>query len=264
MAIISLDNYYASARQQQNFTKIASRVSVAASWFSVFDLVGAPGAGVLAGANTANGIVPVAGGAGYPLITAFAGAAIGYLSRVKWRSSVACNLAIFDRVFFAGAYAFNAAVALTAQPSYAARIPNADFNGLEIWAETVTAATGNQAWNVTYTSQAGTAGRTTGATGIGSAPTVGRAFRLPLQAGDGGVQSIQNVAGTVGTVGTANIMVLRRLWSGRVGIPNDGGVDDFLRVGLPQLFATSALYMLIAPDGVATGITDADIEIASL
>lgn len=261
--ILSLDNYLAAARQRMSMAKTATRTTVATGWFSVFDLAGDPGAGTLAGTSTTAGVVPTDATAGCPTINAFGASATGRISKVEFGSSVACKIAIFDLLFKAGAYAFNANTALSAQPSYSGRLPGTDYKSTEIWVETVTAATGNQTWNVTYTDQDGNAGATTGAVGIGAAPTLGRCWQLPFAAGDSGVQTITNVQGGTGSAGTANILVLRPLWSGRVRIANDGDVHDMLRTGMPQVFADSALFMLIAADSTSSGVPSMDIEIAN-
>lgn len=265
MAIASLDNYIASAKQRATLMKTGTRTTVATFPFSVFDLAGQPGAGALAIGNTANGLVPTDATSGYPVINAFGGAATGYLTKVEFASTVACWLDIYDRVFAAGAYAFNANTTLASQPSYSGRIPGADYTGTQLWVEQVTAGTLVQNVNVTYTNQAGTGSRTTGATAVpgGAAATVGRCWQLPLQAGDSGVQSIQTVVGTVASAGTFNVMVLRPLWSGRVQIANGGDVHNMLRTGMPVLFDTSALYMLVAPDSTSTGVVETMIEIAN-
>ncbi|MGL5935247.1 MAG: hypothetical protein ACRCZI_06450, partial [Cetobacterium sp.] len=169
-----------------------------------------------------------------------------------------------DRLFACGAYAFNANTALASQPSFSSRVPGGtDFTSLQIWVEQVTAATGNQAVNVTYTNQAGTGSRTTGAVGVGAAPIVGRCWQLPLQSGDSGVQRIDNVTGSVATVGTFNVMVLRPLWEGRVMIATAGDLHDLLSTGLPQVFADSAMYGLVCADSTSTGIPDVTFEIAN-
>lgn len=263
MAITSLDGYIAAPKQKVQWTKTTVRTTVANGWFSLFDVAGQPGAGTLAGTSTTAGVVPDDTTTGYPAINAFGGGASGYVSNVAFASTVACRLALFDRLFVCGAYAFNANTALSAQPSYSARLPGTDYNNLEIWVETVTAATGNQTWNVTYTNQAGTGSRTTGATGIGAAPTVGRCWQLPLQAGDSGVQKIDNVAGGTGSAGTANIMVLRPLWEGRVIAANFADVHDLLKTGMRGVFATSALYAMVCADSTSSGIPDLTIEIAN-
>jgi hypothetical protein len=261
MAITTLDGYIAAAKQRVQWIKTASRTAVAAMPFSVIDLAGNPGAGTLAGSNTANGVVPTDATAGYPIITAFGGGT-GYLSKVEFASTVACWVDVYDRVFLAGAYAFNANTTLASIPSYSGRIPGADYTGTQIWLEQVTAGTGSQSVAVTYTNQAGTGSRTTGTVATAT-NIVGRCWQLPLQAGDSGVQVVNSVVGSVATVGTFNIMVLRPLWSGRITLANGGDVHDLLRVGMPQVYADSALYVLIAPDSTATGIPEVMLEVAN-
>jgi hypothetical protein len=63
-----------TAAQRVRQLKTATRTSVAAIPFSVFDLAGDPGAGTLAGTSTAVGVVPTDATAGAPLINAFTGA----------------------------------------------------------------------------------------------------------------------------------------------------------------------------------------------
>lgn len=226
----------------------------------MFDVAGSPGAGTLAIGNTANGLVPTDATAGYPSITA--ASATKYLSGNEFASTVASRIRLFDRVFACGAYAFNANTALASQPSYAARLPGTVYDGLELWVEQVTAATGNQAVNVTYNDQGGASG-STGAVGIGAAPTVGRCWQLPLASGDSGVQTITNVTGSVATVGTFNVMVLRPLCSMKVRFAGDGDKYDLLRTGLKHIFADSALYCLVnAEAGTSSGLPQVCLEIA--
>lgn len=263
MAITSRDLLVAATKQRVQMVKTATRTTVAAQWFSVFDLAGSPGAGTLAGTSTAAGVVPTDGTAGCPPINAFGGGATGYISKVEFGSTVACRVALYDLLFKAGAYAFNANTALSSQPSYSGRLPGTDYKGLEIWVEQVTAATGNQAVNVTYTDQDGNTGATTGATGIGAAPTVGRCWQLPFAAGDSGVQTITNVAGSVASAGTFNVLVLRPLWEARIKIANDGDLHDWQKTGLVEVYDTSALFMLVAADSTSSGVPELNIQIAN-
>ncbi len=264
MAITTPDGWVASAKQLSLIHKTARRTATSCAPFTVFDLAGYPGAGTLAVGNTANGLVPTDATAGFPAIAAFGGGATGYLSNVRFTSSVAGRAFLFDRLFHAGAYAFNANTNLASQPSFSGRVPGGtDFTRLEIWVEQVTAATGNQAVNVTYVNEGGTGSRTTGATGIGAAPSVGRMWQLPLQAGDEGVQQITNVTGSVASAGTFNVLVLRRLWSGRLNVGNQVISHDFARTGMPQIFADSALMLVIQPDSTATGIPEAMLNLVN-
>lgn len=265
MAIATLDQLIAAPSQRVSLLKTASRTSVAAVPFSVFDLAGNPGAGVLAGTSVTAGVVPTDATAGCPTIQNFAGGATGYISKVEFGSTVACRLALFDLLFKAGAYAFNANQALSSQPSYASRVlGGTDFTNTEIWVEAVTAFTGSPTITVTYTNQDGTAGRSTGAVATGAALTVGRMVNLPLQAGDTGVQKIESVSCSVATAGTFNVLVLRRLWSqGRCRIANDGDVHDMLKTGLPVVFQDSALFLQVATDSTSTGTPEVIVEIVS-
>lgn len=263
MSITSLDGYIAATKQKVAWSKTTTRTTVANGWFSLIDIAGQPGAGTLAGSSTAAGVVPTDATAGYPLVTAFGGGASGYLGRVEFANTVACRIALFDRLFLAGAYAFNANTTLASQPSYSGRVPGTIYSGLEIWCEQVTAATGNQAVNVTYMDQSGNTGATTGATGIGAAQTVGRCWQLPLASGDDGVQKIENVTGTVASVGTFNVMVLRPLWSGRIILANMGDVHDFIRNGFPQIYEDSALYAMICADSTSSGLPECSFQVVN-
>ncbi|MER2539349.1 MAG: hypothetical protein ABTQ26_08920 [Azonexus sp.] len=264
MAITTLDQYLAATSQRVQILKTASVAATALMSTQVLQAAGNPGAGVLAGTNTANGVVPTAALAGFPVINAFAGGATGYIGNISFGSTVASRIALFDCLFKAGAYAFNAATALTAQPSYAGRvIGGTDFTNTELWIEAVTAFTGNQSIAVTYTNQAGVTGRTTGTIATGVAPGIGRMLQLPLQAGDTGIQKIESVTSTVSTVGTFNVLVLRRLWSGRVVAANFGDVHDFLKTGMPVIFDTSALMAIVQPDSTATGIFELVAEVVN-
>jgi len=263
MAITTLDQLIAAQSQRVGYLKTASRTSVAAIPFSVFDLAGNPGAGTLAVGNTTTGVVPTDTTTGYPTINSFGGAT-GYLAGVQFGSSVACRISVFDCLFSAGAFAFNAAATLSSQPSYSGRVlGGTDFTNTEIWLECVTAFTGNQSIAVTYTNQDGVTARTTGTIATGVAPTVGRMLQLPLQAGDTGVQKIESVTATIATAGTFNVHVMRRLWNGRVRINNDGDSHDFLKTGLVQIFDTSALRHVIYTDSTSTGVPEIQFEIAA-
>jgi hypothetical protein len=131
MAITTLDQLIAAVKRRVVLQKTASRTAVARNPFSVFDLAGNPGAGTLAVGNTANGIVPTDAVAGYPLLPT--PAADLHLHRIQASSSVASWLDLYETLFSAGAYAYNANVTLASQPSYASRLPNAgDYTGLEL------------------------------------------------------------------------------------------------------------------------------------
>lgn len=251
MAITNLNGLIGAVKRNIALQKTASRAAVANIPFSVFDLAGNPGAGVLAVGNTANGIVPTEALAGYPRIAAPASNL--YLAKIDGRNSVASWIDIYDCLFSAGAYPFNANVTLAAQPSFAARVPNGDYNGLELWLEAVTAFTGNQSIQINYLDQNGNPGDT-GVIATGVAPTVGRMFNVPLAAGDNGIQQLVQVRSTISTIGTFNVHIMRHLYGLRVNVANQGEVVNLLKSGMPEIFNGSALRMVVTPDGTATGL----------
>jgi hypothetical protein len=258
MAITTFDGYIGSVKQYITYFKTATRTAVAAIPFSVFDLAGVPGAGTLAVGNTANGIVPTDALAGYPVIGAINAA--GYIGKIDYSWTVPGRLHLYDCLFSAGAYTFNANVTLTGQPSFAGRVPGANYRGLELWLEAVTAHTGNQSIRIQYLDQDGNAGDT-GTIATGVAPIVGRMFRLPLAAGDNGVSKINVVTSTVSTAGTFNVHVMRPLWTGRVIVANWGDTHSFARTGLKTIYADSALRVVTQPDSTATALSQVYVEI---
>lgn len=271
MAITTFDGFIGSTRQFVSVAKLASRTTVAAGTFTVFDLAGNPGPGTLAGTSTGAGVVPTDATDGFPLLDAFTGGATGYLAQVDFGNTVGSRMRLFDLVFKAGAYGFAGGTSnLTGQPSYAARMPGGLYDGTQIWIEVSTAfATGN-AWTVTvnYQNQANSASTTASIGNLAAAGlTIGRMYQLPLAAGDTGVQRINSVtvtnATTAMTAGAFNVLVMRPLWSGRVKAANDGDVHDLGRTGMPQVFADSAIYMTVAADGTSSGLPELEYVIAS-
>lgn len=272
MTISNFDGLLGSAKQYITMAKTANRTTVATGWFSLFELAGNPGGGVLAGTSTTAGVVPTDATAGCPIIDAFGGGATGYLAQVDFGSSVASRLRILDMVFKAGAYAFSAGTTtLSAQPSYAGRMPGGSYKDTQIWIEVTTAfATGTQ-WQiqVTYTNQDGTTGRTTviNSAWNAAALTLGRMYQLALQSGDTGVQKIDSVivtnGGTAMTAGNFNILVLRPLWTGRVKIANDGDLHGPEKTMMPVVFADSALILIAAADSTSSGIPEIDLVLVN-
>lgn len=264
MTIRSLDQYIAAPKQRVPMTKTATATITATSFSSLFDLAGAPGAGVLAGTSTTAGVVPVAGQPGFPSLNAFGVGAQGALGNVSFGSSVAGRIRIYDLLFKAGAYAFNATQVLTGQPSFASRVPGGtDFKGLELWVEAVTAFTGNLSIAITYIDQDGNAGATTGTYATGIAPIARRMILMPMTSGDSGLQKVESVTATVATAGTFNILVMRQLYEMNVRLPNGGDTHDMLKTGLVQVFPDSALYMVVAPDSTSTGTPSVTLEIVN-
>jgi hypothetical protein len=272
VALTSLNDYINAIKQAITLNKNQAATTVAVNWHSLFDRTGNPGAGSLAIGNTANGLVPVSGNTGFPTLNAFSGANRGYLSVVDFGSSVACRLRLFDRLFHVGSVALNAlaTTTLSAQPSFASRVSfaggAADYKGLTIWLEcNATVSATATVVQVQYTNQDGTAGRLTSTVNMSGFIT-GRMIQLALQTGDTGVQKIEAiiVSGTVATTGTVNVLILRSLWTARVRAANDGDVHGLDRTGLPEVFATSALFLACSADSTSSGVPELEFEIVNV
>jgi hypothetical protein len=259
MTIATLDQYIAAQKYRLTWMKTGTRTLVGATPYTVFDIAGSPGAGALAIGNTANGVVPTDAVAGYPIIPSFSGG-LGYLSKVEFGSTVACCFDLYDRLFAAGAYAYNADITLASQPSFSGRVPGG-YGGLQLWVEAVTAFTGNPSIQINYLDQDGNAGDT-GVVALGLALPIGRMYQIPLAAGDSGIQQITRVRCTIATGGTFNVMILRSLWFGRVISANGGDVHDLLRTGFPRIYEDSALFVILYADSTAVGLPDITMQIA--
>lgn len=263
MAIATLDGLIAAAKQRLLLSKSASATSVALMPQSVFAQAGNPGAGTLAGTSTTTGVKPDDATAGCPPINAFGGGATGYIARIEWKSSVACRIQLYDCLAKYGAYAFNASGSGNTPVDISSRVPGGtDFTGLELWYEQVTAGTLVQNVAVTYNDNSGTS-RSTGTVAAPAAMILGRMFQLPLAAGTVGIKGITGVVGSVASAGTFNLLIMRPLGEARIRVANDGVVQDMLSTGMPQVFADSALMMIVTPDSTATGLPEAIIDVVN-
>ena len=269
MAITTVDGYVAAAKQIIPFTKTASVTTVAAQRSTQFPQAGNPGAGTAAFTTALTGVVPTDATAGFPAINAFGGSATGCLTRVQYACYVAARLELWDCLWGINVPTTPAApttYTIAGASSYLGRCPSGHGDGVRIflWATTAVAANAVTI-TVTYTNSAGTAGRSTGASGSLSGLIAGRWIELPLQAGDSGVDSVQTVVvgGTAAATGAINVTLVRPLWSGRVPLANAGDINALDKTGMPVVYADSALMLTTVPDSTAAGIPDLNIEIAN-
>jgi hypothetical protein len=267
VAITTADGYIAAPHQIIPYTKTASITTVAAQRSTQFASAGNPGAGTAAFTTAVTGIVQTDATAGFPTINAFGASATGYLTRVAYSNSVAARLELWDCLWGINVVTTPVrTVTIAGASSYLGRCPSGHGDGARIflWATTAVAASA-VTYTVTYTNSAGTAGRSTGASGSLASLIVSRLIELPLQAGDSGVDSIQTVVvgGTAAATGAINVVVLRPLWTGRVPLANGGDVHALDKTGMPVVYADSALLLTTIPDGTAAGIPDLNIEVAN-
>ena len=275
MAITTLDQYIGATKQRITWFKQAPVVALGGYATSSFGTAGQPGAGTLAGAATGSStpIKPTSSTPGCPLIS---GGSVSYLSKVEFTNTVQSKFMLYDMLSKSGAYAYNSGTSTITNtldisdrcPDYSGGGDTAYGVGNEIWIEIVTAMTSATAWQVqvTYYNQAGNLSTSiVSIADVAADLIIGMCFQIGLASGDTGVQSIKSVIVTTGgaAAGTFNVLILRPLWSGLIAIANGSEIHDFLRTGLPVVYTTSALYVLIVPDSTATGIPYMNIEIAS-
>lgn len=245
-------------RRYKNMGFNWSKVSVSASAampFSLFNVGGFPVAGTLAGTSVAAGVVPTDATTGAPIFYPEVGTEEIKLGFIRMMNAVPARVYIYDLLWKAGAYAFNANQALAAQPSFAARLPGTDYNTVEMWMECVTTFTGNPAFIITYLDGGGVS-----RTATGGSPSIAfssrRMHRFGLQAGTFGVSQVNNVLCATATVGTFNILLMRRLWQGRINVGGVPAFFDHFKTGAVQFYADSCLYLVVQPDAsAATGPT---------
>jgi len=252
MAITSVDDFLAATRQLICFHKISAVAAATYYPATVFNAPGVPQANSLDIGNTASGFVPTSGQAGYPPISDTGGQNY-YIAGLTAASTVAEWIFLFDRLFAAGAFPYNANATLSNQPSFASRLPGGSYvgNGLEIWIETTAAFTGNPTFTIGYLNQSGSSSQVTLAPNY--APVLGQCVRVPFAVGDTGVQRINSVQCSGASAGAFNINILRRLTSIRVNIANSGYSLGLFETGLVEIFQSSALYILVQSDTSSTG-----------
>lgn len=268
MAITSLEDYRKAVKQNLLLDKTNRAGTNSTRWFTLWDGTGTPGAATLSPGNTANGLVPDDTSTGAPSIIAYNGTL--YLTRAEvWAGQTSTGVGtnriiIYDRLFHAGAYAFNANTALTSQPSYGSRLPNTDYHGTQIWIEAVTDFTGNPSFAVTYTDQDGHAGHTTGTIAGPTSMRQSEMCQLPLAAGDYGVQKIESVVGSVASAGTFNVVVVRPLlWLPTAQLKQYHRDFTLEQLGMPQITSSACLTGMLFSGAAATFRLQLWLEVAS-
>jgi mannose/fructose/N-acetylgalactosamine-specific phosphotransferase system component IIB len=265
MAITTADGWFAAAKQRIILQK-ASVTATSLQPMSTLAVAGNPGAGSLAIGNTTTGVVPTQAAAGFPTLRAFGGAAVGYLASAVYRGSVAGGAILYDRLWHAGSVSLLAltTTAFASQPAITQRLPGGnDFSNMEILLEIAAAVSATATTvTVTYTNEAGVAGRVTNAATLTSF-IANRLVPMTLQAGDKGVQKIESVivGGVVATTGTFNVVLARNMAAFDIRVANALDAQGWDLTGSPQVFADAALFLAAQPDGGSTPVCTLNLSI---
>jgi len=263
MAILTLAQYAAALKQKVYIQKTSAVTN--SNWQSAWPEGALPAAGAISIGNTANGLVPTNTTTGAANITNFNGT--GYLTWAEvgsvQNSVNSFKYMVYDRLFHCGSYgSASGLTTLTAQPSFAARVPNNDYTGLQLWAETSGAVTGPMSITITYTDQSGNAGHSTGAYTTLNNPNASAVLgQIQLASGDSGIQKIESVNVTGGTAQSVNFFIARPLLMGIMLYPNRNVTYPMELTGFLQIFPTSCLaFMHSGNNGTLYDVT---LEIAS-
>lgn len=255
MAITTLDGALAGMKPPEYYSKAATGTLVAGRPFSPFYLAGVPGAAVaptpgLSGAalTSYGGQIPIPAASGNTHLSRFSGIS----------SSQGGILLLCDRLWHNSGFTNTAT---TAQTVNSVGFPARDKNGTTygdgvILGVEVSAATGagTPTITVSYTNQAGTAGRTgTNSVATVASSAAGTFYPIGLNAGDTGVRSVQTLTlsatWTSGNIHLVAYRVLATLELGAAGQPN---AVDPLTSGLPRLYDTSVPFLLYIPQATSS------------
>lgn len=255
MAITTVDGALAGMRPMEFYSKALTGTLIAGRAFSPFYLAGIPGAAV----------APTPGVAGAAL-TSYAGqipipTASGntYLAKFSLTSSAQAGVGLIcDRLWHNSGIVVTTTTAQTINSvAWPARDKNGTTNGDGVYigleVSTATGA-GASVISISYTNQAGTAGRTGTAIPLYAATSAaGTFYMFSLQAGDTGVRSVQTYTSTVSmTSGVVHLVAYRPIGQVEIAAAGISGVIDPVTGGLGREYDTTVPFALYIPQTTTT------------
>lgn len=258
MAITNIDGVIAGFQAPRFFTKALSGTLVAGRPYSYWGTAGAPGAGsydtTLNGVNLSstsslvNGQIPHYN----------PGSGNAYLARFAAQSNQAGLLLLCDRLWHNGGYTITSTSAQNSTtPTWEARDVNGATSGAGVYLGLeISSATGAGTPTVTiaYTNSSGTASRS--ATNVDStvaSSAAGTFYRIGLQAGDVGVQSVQSLTlSATWTSGTMNLVAYRIIAALELCADQTSGAIDCLTSGMPQIYNGTVPFLIFVPSTTTT------------
>lgn len=260
MAITTLDQLIAAAKQVRPFYKSSLASKAAGSFQSLWTAAGLPGAGAAPG--TAAGAACTNATVGAHAFASPGGANLAYLAALELAGATIGNFILVDRLVHTSALSGIVTTAQTVASAALTRYTTGE--DVECWIEVyaATGATGATA-TVSYTNEAGTAARS-GTAAIPATTVAGQLIPVTLQAGDKGVRSVESVTLSIstGTAGNFGITLARRLGTVSNMIANVGATLDFGTTGLPQVVAAACLGFFVLCSATNTGIVTGALKTA--
>lgn len=260
MAITTLDGVIAGMQPPRIIAKASTPALIAGRPASLWPLTGSPGAGAYNG--TLNGVILdstaalVAG-----QIPIFDPVTVNqYLARFSGACTQIGAIMLLDRLWHNGGYTITSTAAQNSTtPAWPARSADGTANGdAVLLAVEVSAATGAGVPTITisYTNQAGTAGRT--ATNIQATlatSAIGATYLIGLQAGDTGVRSVQSLTlSATWTSGTINLVAYRFLAMLEIPAVGVSNAIDALTSGMPRLYNGTVPWLAFVPSSTAAAV----------
>lgn len=257
MAITTLDGVLAGMQYPRSFVKATVATSPAGRQVSLFYQAGFPGAAV----------APTPGVAGAAL-TSYAGqipfsnpvSGNSYLARLQASVNNAGTLILADRLWHNSGLSMTStspqtvnSVAWPARDALGTTNGNQVLIGVEI---STVAGTGTPTLSMSYTNDAGTAGKTGTAilTG-GTATTLGSFYLMGLDAGDTGVRSVESFTlSATWTSGAMHLVAFREIARIDIAATNLSSSIDALTGGFPRLFDNTVPFLMFLPSASSGAI----------
>ena len=255
MAITSVDTAIAGMKPPSWFSKAVSGTLVAGRPFSPFYTAGNPGAAV----------APTPGLSGAAL-TSYAGqiqipAASGNTHLARFSgvpSAQAGTLVLCDRLWHNSGFTITSTGAQTVNSvAFPARDMNGSTNGVGVFLgveiSTATGA-GTPTITVSYTNDAGTAGKTaTNSVATVASSAIGTFYPIGLAAGDTGVRSVQTLTlSATWTSGTMHLVAYRPIATLTFPAAGAGDAIDALTSGLPRCYDNTVPFLIFIPQTTTT------------
>lgn len=266
MAITSVDGAVAGFRPPMRIAKSTTATLVAGRPASLWSLGGLPGAGSFD--TTLNGVVLSSSSAlvsgQIPHYDPASNNA--YLGRLQASATQAGTLLLLDRLWHNGGYTITSTSAQNSTtPTWPSRCPTSGLDDTPattghsvLLALEISAATGagTPTITVSYTNQAGTAGRTaTNIIATVASSAIGATYFIGLQAGDTGVRSVQSLTlSATWTSGTMNLVAYRELAALELTGAFTPNAIDPLTGGLPRLYNGTVPWLVFIPNTTTASV----------
>ncbi len=260
MAITTLDGIIASVSQHKSFGKASMTAKAAGTFQSLWTAAGLPTAGVTPNSTTA--IIPTSATAGALTFVNPTAGALTYLCKLSNTQQTIGTLLVYDRLAHSSNLNGTLATAQTVGGSALTRYTTG--NDVELFLECYT-PTGATQVNVTvsYTNQAGTAGRTSVSSPFWATPVAGQMLPIPLQSGDTGVRSVESVtlSATTATAGSFGITLVKRLCEAPVVLASGGIVLDPFALGMPDIQDNACIVFAMICSTTSTGFVTGTLDL---